>query len=126
LHRWRLAGRGFNQAALLAREIGRRLRRPVSVAALRRIGNTRTLAGLHPEERSRELRGAFGVRRGAAVRGRRVLLIDDVLTTGTTAEGCCGALKEAGAAWTGVAVAARVLLPLRRIADGPREPAPTD
>ncbi|HEY5999389.1 MAG TPA: phosphoribosyltransferase, partial [bacterium] len=43
---------------------------------------------------------------------RRVLLCDDVLTTGTTAEACCRVLKDAGAAWAGVAVAARVLLPL--------------
>jgi predicted amidophosphoribosyltransferase len=103
-----------NQAALLARDVSRLLRLPVAVAALRRAGNTRTLAGLHPEERSRELRGAFTVRRPGQVEGRRILLVDDVLTTGATAEGCCRALKDAGAAWVGVAVAARVLLPLRR------------
>ncbi len=114
LHRRRLAGRGFNQAALLARDIARRLGLPVAVAALGRAGNTRSLAGLQPEERERELRGAFEVRRPKRMAGRRVLLIDDVLTTGTTAEGCSRALKDAGAAWVGVAVAARVLLPLRR------------
>ncbi len=114
LHRWRLAGRGFNQAALLARDSARQLGLPVAVAALRRASNTRTLAGLHPEERSRELRGAFSVRRPEQVAGRRILLVDDVLTTGVTAEGCCAALKAAGATWAGVAVAARVLLPLRR------------
>lgn len=114
LHRRRLASRGFNQAALLARDIARRLELPVAVSALGRAGNTRTLAGLHPEERARELRGAFMVRRPERIAGRRVLLIDDVLTTGMTAEGCCRVLKDAGAIWVGVAVAARVLLPLRR------------
>jgi ComF family protein len=114
LHRRRLGGRGFNQAALLARDIARRLGVRVAVAALRRVSNTRTLAGLHPEERSRELRGAFTVRQPAQVAGRRILLVDDVLTTGATADCCCRALKEEGAVWVGVAVAARVLLPLRR------------
>ena len=114
LHRWRLVGRGFNQAAFLARDISRLLRLPVAVAALGRTSNTRMLAGLHPEERSRELSGAFTVRRPEQVAGRRILLVDDVLTTGTTAEGCCHALKAAGATWAGVAVASRVLLPLRR------------
>ena len=114
LHRWRLVDRGFNQAALLARDIARQLGLPAAVAALRRASNTRTLAGLHPEERSRELRGAFKVRRPDQVTGRKILLVDDVLTTGATAECCCRALKDAGAVWVGVAVAARVLLPLRR------------
>ena len=118
MHRWRLAGRGFNQAALLARETARRLGLPVAVAALGRTSRTRTLAGLHPEERSRELRGAFTVRRPELIAGRRVLLVDDVLTTGATAEGCCRALKDAGTRWVGVAVAARVLLPLRRGSHG--------
>jgi ComF family protein len=114
LHRRRLVGRGFNQAALLARDVSRLLKLPVAVAALRRASNTRTLAGLHPEERSRELRGAFTVRRPGQVAALRILLVDDVLTTGATAESCCTVLKAAGAAWVGVAVAARVLLPLRR------------
>lgn len=114
LHRRRLASRGFNQAALLARAVGGRLGLPVAAAALARTGNTRTLAGLLPEERSREVRGVFRVRRPERVAGRRVLLVDDVLTTGSTAEACCRELKAAGARWAGVAVAARVLLPLRR------------
>lgn len=114
LHRWRLAGRGFNQAALLARAAARRLGLPVAVAALGRARPTRVLAGLDPEEREREVRGAITVRRPRQVGGRRILLVDDVLTTGATAEGCCRALKAAGASWVGVAVAARVLLPLRR------------
>ena len=112
LHRRRLGARGFNQAALLARDAGRRLGVRVDVAALARVRDTRTLAGLHPRERAAELGGVFAVRRPARVAGLRVLLCDDVLTTGTTAEGCCRALKDAGAAWAGVAVAARVLLPL--------------
>jgi ComF family protein len=112
LHRRRLGTRGFNQAALIARDVGRRLGIRVEVAALSRERHTRTLAGLHPRERAAELGGAFTVRRRERVAGLRVLVCDDVLTTGTTAEGCCRALKDAGAAWAGVAVAARVLLPL--------------
>jgi ComF family protein len=112
LHRWRLGARGFNQAALLAREVGGRLGAPVAFAVLSRRRHTRTLAGLHPEERAAELRGAFSVRRPRRVAGLRILVCDDVLTTGSTAEGCCRALKDAGAAWAGVAVATRVQLPL--------------
>jgi ComF family protein len=114
LHRRRLAGRGFNQAALLARDVGRRLGLPVGVATLARARATRNLAGLHPEERVNELREAFTVRRQGVAAGARVLLVDDVLTTGATVSGCSHALKAAGAAWVGVAVAARVLLPLGR------------
>lgn len=114
LHRRRLAGRGFNQAALLARELSRLLGLRGDVAALARGRPTRGLAGLRPGERARELHGAFRVRRPLPDGVERVLLVDDVLTTGATAEGCCRALKAAGARWVGVAVAARVLLPLRR------------
>jgi ComF family protein len=114
LHRRRLGGRGFNQAALLARDMGRHLGAPCALSALARSRHTRSLAGLTPHARGRELLGAFKVRVPGRIAGRRILLVDDVLTTGTTAESCCAALKEAGAAWTGVAVAARVLLPLRQ------------
>jgi len=112
LHRRRLGARGFNQAALIARDVGRRLVTRVDLAALARGRDTRTLAGLHPEERASELAGAFAARRPERIAGLRVLVCDDVLTTGTTAEGCCRALKDAGAVWAGIAVAARVLLPL--------------
>jgi ComF family protein len=114
LHRCRLAGRGFNQAALLARGLSRALGARAEVGVLRRTRATRSLAGLRPAERSREVSGAFRIGVPGRVAGRRVLVVDDVLTTGATAEGCCRALKGAGASWTGVAVAARVLLPLRR------------
>ncbi len=114
LHRGRLASRGYNQAALLARGCGRRLGLPVAVSALGRSRGTRVLAGLNRSERASELRGAFAVRAPGSVVGRRVLLVDDVLTTGATADGCSRALRAAGAAWVGVAVAARVLLPLSR------------
>jgi ComF family protein len=119
LHRRRLCGRGFNQAAFLARAIARPLGRPVDVALLARSRSTRVLAGLHPEERARELHGAIAVRPPEKAAGRRVLVVDDVLTTGVTAEGCCRALKAAGAAWAGVAVATRVLLPLAHRAGPP-------
>lgn len=114
LHRGRLAARGYNQAALLARECGRRLGVPVGPAALRRLRPTRVLAGMHPPGRAAELCGAFAARRPELVAGRRVLLVDDVLTTGATADGCSRALKEAGATWVGVAVAARALPALSR------------
>ncbi len=107
LHAARLRRRGFNQAAFLARPLARALGAPLGAATLRRTRATRALAGLDREAREREVGGAFTVRRPAAVAGRRVLLVDDVLTTGATAEGCCRALKAAGAAWAGVAVAAR-------------------
>ena len=115
LHRWRLAGRGFNQAALLARDVARRLGLPVAVAALGRAGNTRTLAGLHPEERSRELRGAFTVRRPEQVAGRQDPPGRRRPDDGRHGRRAAAARSRTpGAAWVGVAVAARVLLPLRR------------
>jgi ComF family protein len=123
LHRRRLSSRGFNQAALLARAVASRLGLPVDVASLSRSRATRVLAGLHPGERARELRGAISVRRPRRVAGRRILVVDDVLTTGVTAEGCCQALKNAGASWTGVAVATRVVLPLaHRVRAAPARP----
>lgn len=107
LHPSRARQRGFNQAALLgaalAREAGARL-----VDALR---CTRVIAeqkGLDRGARARNLEGAYAPRRPHALAGRRVLLVDDVITTGATARACTGALRAAGAAHVQVWALARV------------------
>jgi ComF family protein len=91
--RWQ---RGFNQSELLAREIGRRTNTPVE-NALRRVRNTSAQAGLTSAKRRLNVSGAFQARKRAAIDGRRVLLIDDVMTTGATAASCARALQRAGA-----------------------------
>ena len=92
--RWR---RGFNQSGLLAREIARRSG-VSSVNALKRVRDTRAQAGLTNAKRRLNVSGAFRVKRGDGLKGKSVLLIDDVLTTGATAASCARALKMAGAA----------------------------
>ena len=92
--RWQ---RGFNQSALLAREVSRRAGIPVA-HALRRVRNTSAQAGLTNAKRRANVSGAFRPSKPAVLRGKRVLLIDDVLTTGATASACARALKLAGAA----------------------------
>ena len=110
LHRARLRARRYNQSALLARAIGRRSGHPIVLDALRRLRNTRPLAGRSPEARRREVSQAFALRasRAALVQGRRVLLVDDILTTGATAGACARTLLESGAAQVDLLVAARV------------------
>lgn len=110
LHRWRLFRRGFNQAALLAQCVGRLAGRPVCVDALVRTRRTRVLGTLSAAGRGEELKGALAVRSGRAalLRGRRILLIDDVLTSGATAGACAKTLLDAGARHIDVLVASRV------------------
>jgi ComF family protein len=102
LRRWR---RGFNQAEVLARAVGRRHGLPVLPRALRRVRATPLQQG-DAEARRRNVRHAFAVR--GAVAGRRLLLVDDVFTTGATADACAAALLQAGAAEVGVLTLARV------------------
>ena len=106
LHPTRRREREFNQAEVLARLAGDRLGLPVS-DCLRRRRYTSTQTNFHREERFENLAGAFELCRVASVDGRRVALVDDVLTTGSTADACAGALREAGAAAVVVITVAR-------------------
>lgn len=108
LHPSRERERGFNQAALLAARLGRAVGLAVDVTALKRRRATAAQADLPARERQANVRGAFTVRRPERVAGRHVLLVDDVLTTGSTAGSCATALLQAGAAVVGVLTVARV------------------
>ncbi len=98
IHRSRLSWRGFNQASSLCE----RLPSHLVGQDLVRIRRTMPQVKLTPEERSANLVGAF--RCPSDIVGKRVLLVDDVFTTGATANECAKALKEAGASWVGVLV----------------------
>jgi ComF family protein len=111
LHRTRLWGRGFNQSALVARELSRRLGIAANPLALRRIRRTPPLKGMSPLQRRKTVAGAFRVRDKKAVAGKTVILIDDVLTTGSTVEACARTLKRAGAARIELVSWARVVKP---------------
>jgi ComF family protein len=97
LHPQRLRERGFNQSALLALRVATVLGVPLEVGSLQRIRPTREQAGLPREQRASNIRGAFRVGGGGRIRGLRVLLIDDVCTTGATLDAAAHALRAAGA-----------------------------
>jgi ComF family protein len=111
LHRWRLWSRGFNQSALIARELSKRLAVPMDAVTLQRTRRTPPLKGMSPRQRRRTVAGAFHVRGKAAIAGKTVILVDDVLTTGSTAEACARTLKRAGAARVELVSWARVVKP---------------
>ena len=96
MHWWRKWNRGFNQADLLARMVARRTGIPAK-SVLQRGRRTAAQAGLTLAQRRENLTGVFHVRGRNRVEGRRVLLVDDVFTTGATASACAAALKRAGA-----------------------------
>jgi ComF family protein len=97
LHRARERERGFNQAELIAREVAKRLRLPLKPVLLKRTKARPDKHLLTNEERWRIVRGAFATRPGSQVDNKRVLLVDDVMTTGATLDACSNALLEAGA-----------------------------
>ena len=97
LHPVRLRERTFNQAELLAEALSEQTGLPWEGNLLVRTRPTRPQADLDREDRSGNVRGAFDLRPGARLKGLRLLLVDDVLTTGATAETCAALLKSAGA-----------------------------
>jgi ComF family protein len=109
LHRGRLRWRGFNQAALLGIAVARRLRRPLDLSTLTRVRPTAPQTAQNHDERRRNVRAAFAVKRPQRVANRRVLLVDDVMTTGATADECARTLLAAGARRVDVLILARVL-----------------
>jgi ComF family protein len=109
LHRFRLFTRRYNQSGLLAREIALAAGLDYAPDALRRTRPTPSQGGLTRRARFLNVRGAFKLRGGRDVAGRRVLLVDDVMTTGATADACAKALVRAGAAAVDVLTLARVV-----------------
>lgn len=108
LHPTRLRERGFNQALVLARIFFPREQRLIAPELLLRTRATHAQVSLSGRERRQNLGGAFAVSQPARIQGRRVLLVDDVLTTGTTVNECAKALKAAGADAVEVLTLARV------------------
>lgn len=109
LHRMRLAKRRFNQAALLAAALAPDLGLPWTPFALQRARRTPQQVGLSRDERADNLHNAFRVVHPGDINGRIILVVDDVLTTGATADAIALALKSAGAAGVRIGVFARVV-----------------
>lgn len=107
LHWWKRIQRGFNQSQLLCQELSRRTGIPVSLALVRRR-STQVQAGLTNAQRRKNVAAAFAAWPGAPVEGKRVLLVDDVMTTGATVSAAADALIRAGACRVTVLTLARV------------------
>jgi ComF family protein len=113
LYATRLWRRRFNQSAMLAVALGRLSALPVDCFVLKRVRRTASQVGLTADQRRRNVSGAFRVDKDKApqVKGKKLLVVDDVITTGATAEACARVLKRAGAARVDVLALARVVEP---------------
>ena len=111
LHRWRIWRRGYNQSALIASALARRTGSEAALDLLLRVKATPPLRGLGPRERREAVRGAFRInpRHKPALKGRAVVLVDDVYTSGATANACAAVLKRAGAGRVDIVAWARVV-----------------
>ncbi len=114
LYRLRLWSRRFNQSALLARAVSSRTQIPVNLFCLQRKRRTASQVGLTLEQRKRNVRGAFAVpdKWRGAIADKNLILVDDVITTGATANACARILKRAGAKRVDILALARVVDPL--------------
>jgi len=97
LHKRKRKERGFNQSDIIARQLSEKLGIPVLSDSVIRKRNTRTQTGLSREQRQRNVKGAFEFTGKLSLKGKRLLLVDDVLTTGSTMRECARTLKTAGA-----------------------------
>jgi ComF family protein len=107
LHPTRLRVRGFNQSALLAAQVASTLNKPLLTNTLIRTRNTSSQAGMNRRERFTNLKNAFSVRKESRIRNRRVLLVDDVITTTATMREAGSVLVRAGALYVGAVAFAR-------------------
>ncbi|MCX5820635.1 MAG: ComF family protein [Deltaproteobacteria bacterium] len=121
LHRKRLRERGFNQAVILARELSKRFDIPLDFTSLRREVFTPPQVGLGREERSANVHGAFSARHPERITGRRILLVDDVYTTGSTLAECARVLLRANAEAVTVLTLARAVQDRGRIPETERD-----
>lgn len=109
LDRWRLWGRGYNQAALIADALTRLTGVPTARAALRRTGASGGMRGLNPRQRRQAVKRAFVLLQPEVVRDKRIVVVDDVQATGATIDACASVLLKGGAAGVSGLVWARVL-----------------
>ncbi len=109
LHPLRLWRRRFNQAAALAREISRQTGVPCDSGSLKRVKATKSQVGLSRAQRAENMQGAFRVAEGQDLKGRRIVLVDDVLTSGATLNAASRILLRAGAERVDALVFARVV-----------------
>ena len=111
LHRWRIWKRGYNQSALIASALSRGSGIPTDLDLIERVKATPSLKGLGRSERALAVRGAFRMSDAAKarVKGRTVILVDDVYTSGATANACARVLRKGGAAGVNILCWARVV-----------------
>ena len=104
MHKSKKSERGYCQTTLISKHLAKKSGKPAETDNLVRIRRTESMSGLHRGNRAANVRGAFEVKDPGALAGKRILLVDDLLTTGSTADECARILKKAGAASVQLAV----------------------